>query len=339
MRLHTDLLAIIDYYSRMLKNLMILLSLWGSLSVFAQDASAVIRPECAVLEFQTSPGDSLQGLSGSEALRQRIFLAGRVRLVARNQMDMILQEQGFQQSGCTSSECEVQTGRLLGVSQIITGSLVRTGTDRWDIRASRLDVESGAVLGMGHWSTDGDFFENLDAGAQSLERQLWTRPQTASPPVAEELPVSNTASDTLVSDSSRHWPIGFALLYPVQFPFKETPVHGLAISALYGSFGAVHGLHTGFVLRSASQHGLAAGAVSLVDGNTVGIQVGAFYTRSRQLRGMQVGISNQADQVKGFQIGLVNSCGSLQGVQIGLANHVRGRTGAGAWMPIMNVGF
>lgn len=335
----------------MLKNLVILFMVWGSVAVFAQDTIPALLPECAVLELQVAPADSIQGRSSSEALRQRIFQAGPVRLVARHQMDVILQEQGLQQSGCTGSECEVQTGRLLGVSQIITGSLVRTGTDRWDIRVSRLDVESGAVLGMGHWSTSGDLYTQLETGAKSLERQLWSKPDTSqtspspwsllSTAVSElSTPEASPATpDTTTLAEGNKWPLAFALIYPVQFPFKETAVHGLAISALYGSFGAVHGLHAGFILQSASQHGIAAGAVSLVDGTTVGIQVGAFYTRAQQLRGMQVGISNQAEQVKGFQIGLVNSCGSLQGVQIGLSNNVRNRTGPGAWLPIINVGF
>ena len=40
----------------------------------------------------------------------------------------MLKEQGFQQSGCVSSECAVEAGKLLGVDQIVTGSIGKIGS-------------------------------------------------------------------------------------------------------------------------------------------------------------------------------------------------------------------
>ena len=52
----------------------------------------------------------------------------KVKVLERRNMDLILQEQGFQQSGaCNTSECQVQVGQLLGVDRIITGSLTQVG--------------------------------------------------------------------------------------------------------------------------------------------------------------------------------------------------------------------
>jgi len=59
-------------------------------------------------------------------------------------MDMILQEQGFQQSGaCNTSECQVQIGQLLGADRIITGSLTRVDK-LYTLNLKLVNVESGA---------------------------------------------------------------------------------------------------------------------------------------------------------------------------------------------------
>ena len=38
-------------------------------------------------------------------------------------MEQILVEQGFQQSGCTTNECMVEVGKLIGVEKIVSGSI------------------------------------------------------------------------------------------------------------------------------------------------------------------------------------------------------------------------
>ena len=44
-------------------------------------------------------------------------------MMERGLMDEILTEQGFQQTGCASDECIVEMGKLVGVKQIIGGSI------------------------------------------------------------------------------------------------------------------------------------------------------------------------------------------------------------------------
>jgi len=68
----------------------------------------------------------------------------KVKVLERRNMDMILQEQGFQQTGaCNTSECQVQIGQLLGVDRIITGSLTRVGK-LYTLNLKMVNVESGA---------------------------------------------------------------------------------------------------------------------------------------------------------------------------------------------------
>ena len=42
-------------------------------------------------------------------------------------MEDILKEQGFQQTGCTSDECVVEVGKIIGVQQMVGGSISKVG--------------------------------------------------------------------------------------------------------------------------------------------------------------------------------------------------------------------
>jgi hypothetical protein len=57
-------------------------------------------------------------------------------------MSEIMDEQGFQQSGCTSAECAAEIGALLGVQKMITGSFGKIG-NTYTIEARMFAVESG----------------------------------------------------------------------------------------------------------------------------------------------------------------------------------------------------
>jgi len=53
-------------------------------------------------------------------------IGGRV-VLERKQMLNMLKEQCFQQTGCTSNECAIEAGQLIGVSHIIAGSIGKVG--------------------------------------------------------------------------------------------------------------------------------------------------------------------------------------------------------------------
>ena len=66
-------------------------------------------------------------------------------MVERNQMEEILNEQGFQQSGCTSAECAAEVGALLGVQNMVSGSFGLLG-NTYTIDAKMFSVETGATV-------------------------------------------------------------------------------------------------------------------------------------------------------------------------------------------------
>ncbi len=114
-----------------------------SLPCWAQSSG---RFNIAVLDMTMSGGipDSYQRTL-SDRLRAELFNTGRFTVIERNAMEDILGEQGFQMSGCTSDECAVEVGRLLGVERMIAGSVGRVGQIH-SITVRMIDVETGAIL-------------------------------------------------------------------------------------------------------------------------------------------------------------------------------------------------
>ena len=82
------------------------------------------KSTAAVLDFEGS-GITIQEAQvltqrlGSELVQTKALI-----MVERNQMSEIMEEQGIQQSGCTSQECAAEIGNILGVQKMITGSYV-----------------------------------------------------------------------------------------------------------------------------------------------------------------------------------------------------------------------
>ena len=108
--------------------------------ILAQSNQA--KSTAAVLDF-TGSGISNQEAQvltdrlGTELVQTKVMI-----IVERNQMTEIMDEQGLQQSGCTSAECAAQIGALLGVQKMIAGSFGKIG-DTYTIEARMFLVETG----------------------------------------------------------------------------------------------------------------------------------------------------------------------------------------------------
>ncbi len=100
----------------------------------------------AVLDLETQEGvpESYRGPL-SDMVRTALFNTRRFRVMERNKMEEILKEQAFQLLDCTSDECAVEMGRLLGVQQMVAGSVSKLG-ETHTITLRLIDVETGEVL-------------------------------------------------------------------------------------------------------------------------------------------------------------------------------------------------
>jgi hypothetical protein len=98
----------------------------------------------AVLDFDGANISKDELVILADRLSSEIFKLGEYTVVERSAMDEILSEQGFQQSGCTTTDCAVEVGALLGVQKMITGSIGKIG-NLYTITAKSINVETGGL--------------------------------------------------------------------------------------------------------------------------------------------------------------------------------------------------
>lgn len=108
----------------------------------AADTSVITA---AVLDLEFKEGVSAGVVSTvSDYLRTQLVKTNKFIIVTRENMESILKEQQFQLSGCTSQECIVQLGQLLGVRKMFTGSIGKVGTT-YIINLKIIDVQTGKI--------------------------------------------------------------------------------------------------------------------------------------------------------------------------------------------------
>jgi TolB-like protein len=99
----------------------------------------------AILDFTNTGGLSKQEtITLGNRLRSMLVKTNAFIVLERGQMDDILGEQGFQQTGCTTTECAVEMGRLLNVQKMISGTIGKLGKT-YTIDLSLIDVQTGAI--------------------------------------------------------------------------------------------------------------------------------------------------------------------------------------------------
>ena len=112
-----------------------------------------------------------QGVSGTDAavigdvLRNRLINAGGLHVVEKKNMDKILTEQAFQQTGCTSQECAVKLGKLLNVQGMVVGSFGKL-LGRYIVSVRVVEVESGSVVVADE--AKGDTLDALEKGLDEM---------------------------------------------------------------------------------------------------------------------------------------------------------------------------
>ena len=100
----------------------------------------------AILELESNGLDKSVSSTITDILINKMQASGCYRVMERSQIDKILKEQGFQNSGaCSASECAVEMGRILSIQKMIIGSIGKLGNS-YVINLRMIDVSSGEVL-------------------------------------------------------------------------------------------------------------------------------------------------------------------------------------------------
>lgn len=108
----------------------------------------------------------------SERVRSELINTGQFRVMERGQMNMILEEQGFQQSGvCSDASCLVEVGQILAVDRIITGSIGLIGS-MYTLNLKMVNVENGEIEATSNVDYHGDIAgflsQSIRVGVQRL---------------------------------------------------------------------------------------------------------------------------------------------------------------------------
>jgi len=128
----------------------------GTIAVMPLDANGISETEAAVL---------------TDRLRSELFQTGEFEVIEREKMQAILEEQNFQLTGCSSNECMVEVGQLIGVRQMVGGSVSQFGR-LFSISIRLIDVETGKIAGTAIYDHKGEIEGLLDTGTRQVARQL-----------------------------------------------------------------------------------------------------------------------------------------------------------------------
>ena len=133
--------------THMLKKTLCLYLVWAlvffsiPVNVLAQNSDKI---PVAILDLEGRGISALEAATLTDRLRSEMVTVGAFVVVERGQMEMLLEEQGFQQTGWTSAEGAVEVGKLLGVQKMITGSIGKLG-QLYTVDARMFDVQTGEI--------------------------------------------------------------------------------------------------------------------------------------------------------------------------------------------------
>jgi hypothetical protein len=165
------------------RGIILLLAIFSS-SLFA-------KQYVAILELGGTISKTESGIL-TDKLISLLASTGDYRVVERSQMQSILQEQEFQQSGCTSGECAVEVGQILGVEKIISGSIGKLGS-LYSISLKKVDVATGEIEETSSYEIKGSIEDVLTKGLSQSVKQfskgsVVTKSDAAEEPIKIEEP-------------------------------------------------------------------------------------------------------------------------------------------------------
>ncbi len=153
---------------------------------FSQETKTAAVMELSGSGIEPSDIQTLTSKLGSELVKQNVFT-----VLERSEMGLILQEQGFQQTGCTSSECAVEIGQVLGVQYIVTGSIGKI-EDMYYIEVRMVDVGSSKIAKTADRNVHGTLKDVLIEAIPAIAAELSGNIAITTVPQKKEIQSSNT---------------------------------------------------------------------------------------------------------------------------------------------------
>ena len=121
----------------------------------------------AVMDFNGNNISDGEVRALSDRLRVELFNTKHFNVIEREMMQEIMNEQGFQQSGCTTDECIVQIGKLIGVEKVIGGNISKIG-NVYSVSSRIISIETGEIEKTEVYDHTGDIGKLLTNGMRMV---------------------------------------------------------------------------------------------------------------------------------------------------------------------------
>jgi len=160
----------------------------------------------AVLEFEGLGIPEMETRALTNRLRGNLVKTGEYQVIERGKMDEILEEQGFQLSGCTSEGCLVEAGQLLGVELMLAGSFSLVGAT-YSVEMRLIDIETGTITKSANFDMRGEIDDFLTTGMVSAVNKLFgkeaLRTTPEAPPAVVRIMSNPEAATVFINDEQK----------------------------------------------------------------------------------------------------------------------------------------
>jgi len=142
----------------------ILLSILLTTTLFA-------REYIAIIDFEGLGVSQQEARSLSQRLTSEMIKLEVYQVLERSEMKRLLDEQKLQSSGCVSTQCAVDIGKMLGAKYMVVGSVNKVGRT-FSIDARMIDVETSESYTSALYDYTGEIDLLLKKGMTSVAHQL-----------------------------------------------------------------------------------------------------------------------------------------------------------------------
>ena len=211
--------------------------LWGQNQLTPETSAqlAAGKETVAILDFEGRGISQMEAQTLTDRLMSEMVNTNAVIMVERNQMEEIMNEQGFQQSGCTTSECAAEVGALLGVQNMVSGSFGKLGNS-YTIDAKLFSVSTGGTIRSVSKTYKGEVdglltiieivaweLVGLQPPADKLAKLAASDPAQAAKPKKERKPMGTMTKVTLLLIGLGGGAYAAGLFDPAPVPLPEAP--------------------------------------------------------------------------------------------------------------------
>jgi TolB-like protein len=129
------------------------------------------QTQIAVVDFEALGVSSNDARALTNRLMIEMHRTNKFKVLEREMLDKVIEEQKFQLSGCNADQCLVELGQIANVQQIVGGSISKVG-EVFTITARLISVESGEVVESALYDYEGNIGALMKSGMSNVAHQL-----------------------------------------------------------------------------------------------------------------------------------------------------------------------